>query len=202
MANHNKEQHVVFVTELTPALWDEQYFASLTSDHKKEVISALQGVQKCFQNTYEAVDKGTDAFWESLGIIIQIYSQITKTFGSRSEVCFDVASVVKELEVKLPMIKALEILPSAKEVFDAATRFLPTSKENMTEQDMKRAMNKTFRNKETKIELKRILKKQCDYLNNYVTYINTHYAQEVAELEEIIKVQMQEFLSKMQELQG
>lgn len=120
----------------------------------------------------------------------------------RAELCLSMSPVVKEVELRLPMMKALEILPSVKEVFESATRFLPTNKENMTEQDIKRAMNKAFRNKETKAELKTILKKQCAEINGYSDYINAMYAQEVAELKAQVQAQMQELLSAMQERQG
>lgn len=203
VAKEDKQKQVSMATApLTPEIWDRQIFAPLEIEHKLEVIGIVQATQQCFQNMSDAVDKGADTFWESLGLIVQIYGQVAKGFMPHAEICFSMAPIIKELEAKLPMIKALEILPSVKEVFESATRFLPTNKENMTEQDAKRAMNKAFRNKETKAELKTILKKQCAEINGYADYINTRYAQEVAEFKAQAQVQMQEFLSAMQERQG
>lgn len=202
MAKTQSKQVVMAAEQLTPAMWDQQIFAPLTTEYKMQVIGIVQATQQCFQNMSDAVDKGADSFWESLGLIVQIYGQVAKSFIPQAEICLSMAPMIKELEEKLPMIKALEILPSVKEVFESATRFLPTNKENMTEQDIKRAMNKAFRNKETKAELKAILKKQCAEISGYADYINKVYAQEVAELKAQVQAQMQEILSKMQEHQG
>jgi hypothetical protein len=196
------KQIAVEAEQLTPEMWDQQLFAPLATEHKMEVIGIVQATQQCFQNMSDAVDKGVDTFWESLGLIVQIYGQVAKGFMPRAELCLSMSPVVKEVELRLPMMKALEILPSVKEVFESATRFLPTNKENMTEQDIKRAMNKAFRNKETKAELKTILKKQCAEINGYSDYINAMYAQEVAELKAQVQAQMQELLSAMQERQS
>ena len=166
------------------------------------MVGIIQATQMCFQKTYDSVDKGVDPFWESLGLIMQIYGQFAKGFLPQGDVFFSLSPVIQELEAKLPMIKALVILPSFKEVFEAATRSLPTNKENMTEQDLKRAMNKPFRNKEAKAEIKMLLKKQCDAINSYADYINKMYAPEVAECKAQMQAQMQEFLSAMQERQG
>jgi hypothetical protein len=202
-AKESKQKQVAIATEqLTPEIWDKQMFAPLAAEHKIEVVGTIQTIQVCFQKAYDSVDKGVDPFWESLGIIMQMYGQLVKGFLPQGDLCFSVSPIIQELEAKLPMIKALVILPSFKEVFEAATRSLPTNKENMTEQDLKRAMNKPFRNKEAKTELKMLLKKQCDAINSYADYVNKMYAQEVAEFKAQMQAQMQEFLSAMQERQG
>lgn len=194
------EKRVIVIEQLTPEMWDQQRFASLVSEHKRDVIGILQATQKCFQNMHDSVDKGAETFLESLEVAVKFYSQIAMTLTSPTEICLNISSLSNDIETKLPMLKALEVLPSIKEVFESATRFL-TAKENMSEQDLKRALNKVFRNKESKADIKMLLKKQCADINGYIKYVNAHYPEAVAELAEL-KVQMQELISKMQEQQG
>jgi len=205
IANEKKDAQIITTVEqLTPEMWDKQCFASLVSEHKTEVIGILQLTQKCFQNTYDSVDKGADAFMESLELVVKIYTQIVMSFTPRAEMCLNILPIIRELEIKLPMIKALEILPSAKDVFEAATRFLSVQ-ENMNEQDLKRAVKRVLRNKETKTEIKMILQKQCADIDGYITYIDAKYPQEVAKLAELkaqAQAQIEELVSKMQEQQG
>ncbi len=200
MIAQEEQKQVAITVQLTPEAWNNQRFASLISEHKRDVIGILQATQKCFNSMHDSVDKGVDTFLESLELTIKFYTQIAMTFTATTEICLSMTPIINELETKLPMIKALEILPSAKDVFEVATRFL-SAKENMTEQDLKRALNKALRNKEIKAELKMILKKQCADIDGYINYVNINYAQEVAELAEL-KAQMQELLSKMQEQQS
>jgi len=200
VAQEEHKQITMAVEQLTPEMWNQQRFSSLISEHKRDVIGILQATQKCFKGMYDSVDKGADTFLEALELTIKFYTQIAMTFTANTEICLGMSPIINELEAKLPMIKALEILPSAKDVFEVATRFL-SAKENMTEQDLKRALNKALRNKEIKTELKTILKKQCADIDGYINYVNANYAQEVTELAEL-KAQMQELLSKMQEQQG
>jgi hypothetical protein len=199
MRAHQDQYGHVSVEQLTPQTWDGYHFAALNAEQKRDVIGILQATEECFQNMYNAVDKGVDAFLKPLEVTVQLYSQIAMTLTAPGDVCLSMSPVIKELESKLPMIRALEILPSVKDIFDSVTRFLE-AKENMTEQDLKRAINKAFRNKEIKTEIKAMLKKQCAVLANYVGYVSKHYPQEVAELA-ALKIQMQELISKMQENQ-
>lgn len=199
------KQVAVSAQELTPVEWDQHYFASLANEHKRDVIGILQATQTLLKNTYDSVDKGVDTFMKSYEQIVQFYGQIAMTFVPRADMCLSMSPIIKDLEIKLPMIKALEVLPSAQNIFDAITRYLPTDKTSMTEEDLNRALNKVFRNKESKAELRTILKTQCDAINGYVTYLNAKYAQEVAELEEFkaqMQAQIEEMISKMQAQQG
>lgn len=172
--------------QVTPQAWDQQSFSSLTSEHKKVVIGILQTIQKSFQSTHDAIDKGVDTFMKSYGQIVQFYSQVVNTLTPRLDT----------YGTMMPIIKALAIVPSVDDSWEPVTRSLPENGQ-MTEQEFKRILNKVFRNKDTKAEIKSILKKQCADIDIYVAYINKEYAQEVAELA-ALEEQMNELIAQLQ----
>src|SRR5690348_6953456 len=86
---------------ITPAAWDQQHFASLTSDQKKDVIGILQVMQKYFQETHDAVDKGVDSFVKAYAQIVECYDAIRDSLLPHPEMCTSIAPLAKIVEASL-----------------------------------------------------------------------------------------------------
>jgi hypothetical protein len=193
---------------LAPSEWDELYFASLSDENKKMVLSIIKSNRQLLAVVRGAVFNGADAFLKAYADIVQYHSQSMTLFlptpqhalGCTMLPCFEsYRGALEVYQAHMPIIQALEIVPSIYTVWERLSEFLPTDPQANADL-LKRGITKALRNKQLKVDIKQMVVDQISYLNGVIDHINTHYAQLVIEQEQLER-QVEELMAKMKQEQ-
>jgi hypothetical protein len=200
-------EHVPVV--MTPAEWDALYFVPLTDENKKMVLSILKSNRQLLAVVRKDVLHGADAFLKAYSDIVQYHQQSMTLFlptpnqalGCSMLPCAKSYHEALEIyRVHEPLIQALEVVPSIYTVWQRLSDFLPTDPHAGAD-ELKRGVTKALRNKQLKMDIKQAVQEQITYLNSFIEYINTQYAQ-VAREQEQLEVQVEELIQKMKQEQA
>jgi len=201
-------QTVTTSVVLAPQEWDALYFVPLSDENKKIVLSILKSNRQLLDVVKRDVFNGADAFLKAYADIVQYHSQSMTLFlptpqqalGCTMLPCIEsYRAALAVYQTNVPVIQALEILPSIYAVWQRLSEFLPTDPHANADL-LKRGIAKALRNKQLKADIKQTVQDQVSCLNGVIDYINTHYAQLAREQEQLER-QVEELMAKMKQEQ-
>lgn len=166
--------------------WDQQYFMQLKDRDKKVVVTIMRTASDFFEQFVQAVDKSGEQFINAYFGLMMLYQQSPQIIVSR----------IDEYQKRMPIIKAVSFVPTIKDVEKIIKKILPDQPKN--EREIKRAINKALRNKQTKEQVRALLTKKNEQVKTYVKYIESNYADLIKELDDFA-LQMQDMFKDMEE---
>ncbi len=193
---------------LAPGVWDERYFASLSDDNKKVVLSIIKSNKQLLDGVKRDVFNGADAFLKAYADIVQYHAQSMTLFVPTQQQtiactmlpCADsYQSALEIYQTNLPIIQALEIIPPIYIVWQQLSEFIPTDSQADVDA-LKKGITKALRSKELKNTIKQTVTDQVQYLDAIIDYITAHYDQLVREQEQL-ELQVAELIATMKQEQ-
>ena len=112
--------------ELTPENWDKEFFAPLTPAQREEILFFLVITPTLYRALADSIDKGPEVYLEIYMQLIQFYNQIVMGLTPQADMYTQ----------KMPLLRALQILPDSTLVHKVAIKIL--GKEIESEEDLKK----------------------------------------------------------------
>jgi hypothetical protein len=193
---------------LAPDNWDVRYFTPLSNEHKKMVLSILKSNRELLDVVKRDVFNGADAFLKAYADIVQYHAQSMTLFlpttqqalGCTMLPCIEsYRGALEVYQTHLPIIQALEIVPSIYTVWQKLSEFIPADPQANADL-LKRGIAKALRNNQLKADIKQTVQDQACYLDALIAHINMHHAQVALEQEQL-EHQVEELMRTMKQEQ-
>ena len=138
---------------LAPDEWDVLHFISLTDENKKIVLSILKSNRQLLDVVKKDIFNGADAFLKAYADIVQYHQQSMTLFLPTEQQALACTmlpcgegyrAALDTYQTNLPIIQALEIVPSIYTVWQKLSDFMPTDSQTGAEL-LKRGIAKALR---------------------------------------------------------